>query len=67
MRAMAPTGLLAGYQALAGTYDELFGAEGPRPAFARMVPGLDGYTHADFARSQQLLLESYTKSAALVE
>jgi uncharacterized circularly permuted ATP-grasp superfamily protein len=51
---MAPTGLLAGYRALAGTYDELFAAEGERADFGRLVAGLDGYSHADFARSQQL-------------
>jgi uncharacterized circularly permuted ATP-grasp superfamily protein len=50
----ALTGLLGGYQALAGTYDELFTADGPRPEFARLAAPLDGYTHADFARSQQL-------------
>src|SRR5689334_1820428 len=51
---MAPSGLLAGYQALAGTHDEMFTADGERRELARVVASLDGYNESEFARSQQL-------------
>jgi uncharacterized circularly permuted ATP-grasp superfamily protein len=54
MAAMAPSGLLAGYQALPGTYDELFVGDAAREGFGRMVSLLDAQDAAGFARSQQL-------------
>jgi uncharacterized circularly permuted ATP-grasp superfamily protein len=51
-----PTGLLAGYRALGVAFDELFGDRDHRgpDGFARLIGLLDGPTHADFARWQQL-------------
>jgi len=51
---MPPSGLLAGYRALPGAYDELFSDDGARAGFERLVGLLDATTPADFARSQQL-------------
>src|SRR5688572_14288360 len=51
---MAPSGLFAGYHALAAAFDELYTASGPRDGFGRLAQLLDAYTPAEFARSQQL-------------
>jgi uncharacterized circularly permuted ATP-grasp superfamily protein len=46
--------LLAGYQPLPGTYDEILTADGPRPSFARVLDALDRLSPHEFARYQQL-------------
>jgi uncharacterized circularly permuted ATP-grasp superfamily protein len=49
------TGLFAGYAALPGVYDELFGADGAaRQEFRRTVELLSAMRPAEFARAQQL-------------
>ena len=49
------TALLADYQGLPGTWDELFTASGaPRPAFRRAIDALDAQTRAGFAMCQGL-------------
>ena len=50
----APSGLFAGYQALAGAFDELFVEGGARDGYARVVGLLDQVAAGEFARSQQL-------------
>lgn len=53
--AISDTGLFAGYDALPGVYDELFGRDGaPRPAFRRTVELLSAMGGADFTRAQHL-------------
>ena len=50
----SPTGLFAGYRALAGAFDELFVEAAARDGYGRVVGLLDGVLPAEFARSQQL-------------
>ena len=46
--------LLSGYQALPGAFDELFGAEGPRKEFVRVLEALGKMTPDELARLQGL-------------
>jgi uncharacterized circularly permuted ATP-grasp superfamily protein len=46
--------LFDGFRLLPGTWDELFGADGPRPTFARAIEQLARLTPAEFAHCQQL-------------
>jgi uncharacterized circularly permuted ATP-grasp superfamily protein len=46
--------LLADYPALPGTFDEMFGPDGPRPPFRRVAELLDAMTPEEFARAQAL-------------
>ena len=47
-------GLFAAYPPLPGTYDEMFGPEGPRAPFAHVARLLDQMTPAELARAQSL-------------
>ena len=46
--------LFDGFRSLPGTWDELFGPDGPRPTFARAIEQLARLTPAEFAHCQQL-------------
>ena len=48
------TELLGAYRTLTGTFDELYGREGPRPEFARVLEALGKMTPSELARLQGL-------------
>lgn len=54
LSAPVPPALFAGYRPLPGTFDELFGADGPRPEFRRVLDALAGHGGDELARLQAL-------------
>lgn len=51
---MTAAPLLSGYAPLPGAFDEILGADGPRPSFARVFDALARLTTDELARLQQL-------------